>query len=229
MSNIERPYKKFMQNLSAAQLEYLLWGIKPLKSVVRSIEELLVSKHLCLTEEQNYKKRIIVPGAKFNGATIHSAHKLIIGIVTAYKEENDNLETLLLPPLTPLYLIDLIYKANSKKFSNFKKNFVINPLLENGYLKLDSFGLLRRTSSAKKELNLLNESLKSFDEISQGDFPKVKKIIFGHTILLDQFKSKEGVELRKTIKKANKNSFWGTFSNEEDQFYEHGIGLGGEQ
>lgn len=229
MSNTERPYKKFMQNLSATQLEYLLWGIKPLKSVIRNIEELLVSNHLRLTEEENYKKRLIKPGVKFNGATIHSAHKLIIQIVTAHQEENNNPETILLPPLTPLYLIDLIYKANSKKFSNFKKNFVINPLLENGYLRLDSFGLLRRTSAAKNELSSLKEALKSFDEIGQGDLPRVKKIMFGHAILFDKFKSKEGVELRKTIKKANKNSFWGTFYNEEDQFYDHGFGLGGEQ
>jgi len=217
-----------MQNLSATQLEYLLWGIRPLNSVVRNIEELLVSDHLRLTEEENYKKRLIKPGGKFNGATIHNAQKLIIEIVKAHRDENKDRSTILLPPLTPLYLIDLIYKANSKKFSNFKKNFVINPLLENGYLMLDSFGLLRRTSSAKNELNYIKDALKSFDDINQDDFPKVKKIIFGHTILLAPFKSKEGVELRKTIKKANMNSFWGTISNEEDQFYDHGHGLGGE-
>lgn len=228
MSATERPYKKFMQNLSATQLEYLLWGIKPLNSVLRNIEELLVTEHLRLTEDENYKKRLIEPGTRFKGATIHSAHKLIIGIVTAHWEENKNLETLLLPPLTPLYLVDLIYKANSKKFSNFKKNFVIGPLLENGYLRLDSFGLLRRTSAAKVELNTIKNTLKSFDKIESVDFPKIKKIVFGHTILLESFESKEGIELRETIRKANKNSFLGTLFNEEDQFYSHGHGLGGE-
>ncbi|WP_421985570.1 hypothetical protein [Roseivirga sp.] len=217
-----------MHNLSATQLEYLLWGIKPLNSVVRNIEELLVSNHLRLTQEENYKKRLIEPDAKFNGATIHSAHKLIIQIVKAHKEENSNIETLLLPPLTPLYLIDLIYKANSKKFSLFKKNFVINPLLENGYLRLDNFGLVRRTSEAKEHLNSVKRSLGNFGEIKSSDFMAIKKITFGHTMIIPQFKSKEGLELRKTIKETNKNSFWGTLFNQEDQFYQDGHGLGGE-
>ncbi len=215
-----------MRNLSAAEFEYVVWGARSLRTVTRTIEELLVSKHLKIIFHEPSKKHLIRPGEKFDGTIIHKSQQLVIDIIKSHKEENENPETILLPRVTPLHLLDSINKMCSGKFYNFKSEYIIDTLKEKKYIKSRFGHFAFRTKAAKIEAKKVRKQLKELDSTELNYYSSVKRLLSGHTFLHSSFESEEGKELRRIIKKTNVNSIWNTLFNEKDMAYGHGHGIG---